>query len=218
MKAIVTLKRNHRLELTALLFYSSVFSASLLWNLFLAGIPYLVSLKMYCNRRTQSRRSFWLQLMLWLLFLPNAPYIVTDFLHLRQVWPVPLWYDLLILMSFAWNGLMLGFFSLMNIQECIAGRYGIRISWAFTIMATVMCSFGIFLGRYRRWNSWDIITDPLRLFSDIAEKLFNPTEFPQAYGITFSFSLFLLFGYLILKQLTLINQTPYTHEDRKSVK
>ena len=64
----------------------------LIWNLFLAWLPYLFSLVMVIAHRLRPRW-WWAQLIpgaLWLLFLPNAFYIMTDFIHLAQRQSIPM--------------------------------------------------------------------------------------------------------------------------------
>src|SRR3954469_12916001 len=66
----------------------------LLWNLFLAWIPFALALVVYDRyRRGASFMRLLPALTLWLLFLPNAPYIVTDFVHLSAGRTPPLWFD-----------------------------------------------------------------------------------------------------------------------------
>ena len=87
----------------------------LVWNIFLALIPYIIStvLVLYHHK---IKRAFWLWLpfAVWLCFFPNAPYILTDLFHLHPRAGVPYWYDLALILFFAWNGLMLGFASMMD--------------------------------------------------------------------------------------------------------
>jgi uncharacterized membrane protein len=172
----------------------------LAWNLILAGIPFAISqwLALFPPRTNLAFIAF---ACFWLLFFPNAPYIMTDLMHLREHPPVPLWFDLILLLSFAWNGLMLGFLSLLEMQGQTDIRFGRIAGWLLVAAASVLGAFGIYLGRYLRWNSWDAITQPAALLSDIAAHIADPIEFTRMAGVTLGFALFLLLGYLLLKSL-----------------
>ncbi|MCL4861782.1 MAG: DUF1361 domain-containing protein [Caldilineaceae bacterium] len=170
----------------------------LVWNLFLAWAPLLCALALwqfaiYGRRATLLLLPF---LGCWFLFFPNSPYIVTDFLHLTQRHNIPLWYDLLLIFSFAWNGLILGFVSLWIVQGVIQALYGRWLSWV-TVSATLAASgFGIYLGRFLRWNSWDLLTDPYGLARDIYVRLADPLAHPHTLAVTVLFSGFLAVAYL----------------------
>ena len=170
----------------------------LVWNLFLAWIPYwiAISLKGF-YKLTNSKILSLGMVIVWLLFFPNAPYILTDLLHLHNRHPVPFWYDLMLIVSFAWTGLMLGLISLHEVRIFIKNLYTEKLSWLFTFSATVLCGFGIYLGRCLRWNSWDILTKPGLLIQDI---LISMTD-SMAINITVIFSVFLLLGYMTLNVL-----------------
>ena len=74
--------------------------AFLVWNLFLAAVPFGAALVLEALEKLRAWTSLqWCCLVVWLLFLPNAPYIVTDLVHLRQRSAIPLWYDILLLIS-----------------------------------------------------------------------------------------------------------------------
>jgi uncharacterized membrane protein len=168
----------------------------LLWNLFLALIPFGLS-SLLLNVKLPAPL-FWLTTACWLLFFPNAPYVLTDLLHLRP-FMVPVWYDLLMLISFAWTSLMLGFVSLSDMQGLIRQRSNQVIGWLFVGMALGLGSFGIYLGRFLRWNSWDVLTQPKRLLSDILEPLINPLSNISTYGFTLLLTAFLLLAYLTMQ-------------------
>ncbi len=176
----------------------------LVWNLFLAFIPFALS--SFIRLRKGLPTLLFLSLaFIWLLFFPNAPYILTDLFHLRPRPGAPLWFDLVVILSFAWNGLLLGFVSLSDIQKEFKERFGKLSSSLFVIFALFLASFGIYLGRFLRWNSWDLLTQPLALMSDIWLRFANPFDHPGAWGVTFIFSLFLGLCYLMLTQLRYAN-------------
>jgi uncharacterized membrane protein len=136
--------------------------------------------------------------LLWLLFFPNAPYVLTDLIHLRQH-SVPVWYDLLLLLSFAWTSLMFGFVSLADMQRLIQQRFNATVGWLFAVAAVLLGSFGIYLGRFLRWNSWDVITEPRQLAWDIFERVANPLAYTHTFGFTVLLAAFLLLAYLTLQ-------------------
>ncbi|SKC78761.1 DUF1361 domain-containing protein [Ohtaekwangia koreensis] len=175
----------------------------LVWNIFLALVPYMIStlLVLYHHKIKQSIW-LWIPFMAWLCFFPNAPYILTDLFHLKPRAGVPYWYDLALILFFAWNGLMLGFASMMDIQAVFTARFHAFVGWLISIGSLLLAGFGIYLGRYLRWNSWDVISSPTHLLHDIATHLLNPFKHPQTYGVTILFSTFLLLGYILLLQFS----------------
>jgi uncharacterized membrane protein len=184
-------------------FTSRVTFVFLVWNIFLAVIPYFISTMLVLYHETVRNR--WLLVipfLLWLCFFPNAPYILTDLFHLKQRPGVPYWYDLALILFFAWNGLMLGYASLMDMQSVLTRHFNKWIGWTMAIASLVLGSFGIYLGRYLRWNSWDVISSPKGLVHDIAVRVLDPMAHPQTYGVTVIFSVFLVVGYLLIFQFT----------------
>ena len=165
----------------------------LIWNLFLAAIPFAAA-EVFARAKWHVAR--WPAFATWLLFLPNAPYIVTDFIHLRARPPVPLWYDVLLLLSCAGTGLLLGYGSVMLVQRATARRWGARTGWSVAVVSILLSAFGIYLGRFLRFNSWEALTDPLPLFSDISAHLMNPMDHPRAFAVTILYGVALLLGYL----------------------
>lgn len=170
----------------------------LVWNLFLAWIPYLISLWAAHIHQRHPRR--WLALAalaaLWLAFFPNAPYIVTDFLHLGERAPVPLWYDVGMLSAFAWTGLFLAVFSLRTMQMLVTAFAGPVASWLFVIGTLGVGGLGVYIGRFLRWNSWDLLFHPRSVLADIAVRLTAPWNHPGTFGVTLMFAAFLLVCYL----------------------
>lgn len=175
--------------------------AFLLWNLFLALIPFGLSTMLGLSAGKLKARILLPVGAVWLLFFPNAPYILTDLFHLKPRAGVPYWYDLALILSCAWNGLMLAYASLIEMQGLVDRRLGVMAGWGFSSMALLLSAFGIYLGRYLRFNSWDVITNPLTLFYDILTRVLHPVEHPRAWGVTLLFGAFLLLGYATVRLL-----------------
>ena len=173
------------------------------WNLFLAWIPLWSALAVWHLDRS---RAFYRPLVValffcWLAFFPNAPYMVTDLIHLRPRWGISIWFDLMLVFSFAWNALLVGFVSLRILQKFVEERYSKLTSWVFVFFALWASSFGVFLGRFLRWNSWDVITNPKALFYDIAVRLANPFAHPNTFGFILIVGVFLVLAYATVNLL-----------------
>lgn len=169
------------------------------WNLFLAWLPYLFGmLAVYASHRRQ-----WLAALisgvLWLVFFPNAPYILTDFLHLDQRWPVPLWYDVILLASFSWTGVFLALNSLSALHSVVTERFSGLAGWLFAFVALALCGLGVYVGRFLRWNSWDVFSNLWGVAGDLAIRLRHPITHRQAYAVSSLFSVFLLMCYLTVR-------------------
>ncbi|MBG8554850.1 DUF1361 domain-containing protein [Hymenobacter guriensis] len=171
----------------------------LLWNLFLALIPFGLSTLLGLAHGRLKARVLLPVGAVWLLFFPNAPYILTDLFHLEPRAGVPFWYDLALILSCAWNGLMLAYASLTDMQTLVMRRLGWWAGWGFAAVALLLNSFGTYLGRYLRFNSWDIVTNPLTLFYDILNRLVHPTAHLSTWGVTLLFGAFLLLGYATVR-------------------
>ncbi len=181
---------------------NSFYYLFLVWNLFLAfisfGISYLIKLS---PKLQKSTFKFWSLFCLWLLFLPNAPYIITDLFHLEIGKAIPKWYDLLLIFSCAVNGFLLFFISINDMQQIIKRKLSNFKAWLITIIVIFLSSFGIYLGRFLRWNSWDIIQKPQSLFYDIANRFLNPSEHPRTWGVTIGFGIFFIISFSIFNYL-----------------
>src|ERR1041385_3045231 len=140
---------------------------NLMWNLFLAWIPLLLALRIEnLDRRDVSKRGeFWLTVGAWLLFFPNAPYIFTDLTHLKHIVNARWWTDLIIILFFALIGLVLGFISLHRMQAVVVRRHGSLTGWAFVLTVAFLSGFGVYLGRFERWNSWGVLVNPAGLLA-----------------------------------------------------
>ena len=165
----------------------------LVWNLFLAVIPAVAAMVFVKSHRTFAR-VFWF--IVWLLFLPNAPYIATDFVHLHPRPGAPLWFDIALLLSFAGTGLLLGYSSLADVHDVIAQRFGVRIGWLLALTTLILSGFGIYLGRFVRWNSWDAVTNADEVARYLLRGAADPLSHPRTIGVTLIYGVGLILGYL----------------------
>ena len=177
----------------------------LIWNLLLAWLPALSALAAYNLRR----RHGWIIWMLvpalavfWLVFFPNAPYLITDIMHLRKQSAAPYWYDLLLFVAFAWTGFFLGLVSLLLMQEIVRKAAGPKLSWLFALTVLGLSGFGVYLGRFLGWNSWDLFLSPRQLFAQISEQAQDPFTCFQAFVFSVLFAAFFLAIYLALVAVT----------------
>ena len=173
----------------------------LLWNLFLAAVPFALSAALTLASRPPGARLLLPVGVVWLLFFPNAPYLITDLFHLEPRPGVPYWYDLALIMSCAWNGLMLAFASLLDMHALVRQRLGFGAGWLFVAVALGLSAFGVYLGRYLRYNSWNVLTNPFTLFYDIVQRFLHPFHNWQTWGVTAVFWVFLLIAYATVRLL-----------------
>ena len=173
----------------------------LIGNLFLACVPLGLSTML---RLANHWRVHWtVQLLIfsfWLLFLPNAPYILTDILHLTRASHAPAWYDLALLLSCAGTGLVIGYLSLMDVQGIVARGFGAACGWIFALVSLVLSGFAIYLGRFLRWNSWDVLTTPTLIFNILGGVL-RPWAHGKPMAVTFIFGVLLALGYVTWRML-----------------
>jgi uncharacterized membrane protein len=170
--------------------------AFLAWNLTLAWIPWLCSTAAWASK---SRAGTAVAGAVWLAFLPNAPYLVTDFLHLQPRAPIPLWYDIALLASFAWAGCLLAIVSLRAMHVLVTRRFGATAGWLFVAGATGLTGLGIYIGRFLRWNSWDLALRPGAVLEDLLSRGISPAAQLRVIGVTGTFAAMFLVTYLVFE-------------------
>jgi len=178
-------------------FYTRTFEhAGIAWNLVLAWVPFVLALVVYVRSRSMSRPALVALAGVWLLFFPNAPYIVTDLKHIGDAGRIPVLYDVLFLSAAAWTGLLLGLTSLFLVHAVARRMLGAVSAWGLVVGVLAASSFGIYLGRVQRWNSWDVFIRPEALLGQIAEGFHAA---PLA--LTVLLTSFLLASYLVFYSL-----------------
>jgi uncharacterized membrane protein len=148
-------------------------------------------------RRGAGRLQLWAAGALWLVFFPNALYIVTDAKWLRESVGAPIWYDVVLVSAAAWCGLLLGFMSLYLMQAVVRGALGSFSAWIFALSTLALGSFGVYLGRFERWNSWDVLMRPGLLTEKIVPHMAHPQDHPKALAVMVLFTAFLAMSYLV---------------------
>ena len=168
----------------------------MVWNLFLASVPLFFS---WLLSREMNGWKFAGVAALWLLFFPNAPYVLTDFLHLhRKSRPeVPIWYDLGMLANFGVVSLLFGIFSLRQVHKALEKRVPVPFAAGLVAAFALLAGFGVYLGRFLRWNSWDIVSHPLTLLSNVADRFLHPLEHSRTWAFTIMYGGTLLLLYWI---------------------
>jgi uncharacterized membrane protein len=183
----------------------------LVWNLFLAWIPLGVSLFiLLLNPGKESGRPLkTIAIVLsfvWLIFYPNAPYILTDIVHLLRLGMyyrdmnelvtanALIWYDIILNAAFAITSHVLGLFSLLFMHKIFEKLYNKIAGWALVLVTCLLSGFGIYLGRFERLNSTDIIVYPFVSLKEIFENLFYLKAVLFSFGVGF----FILLTYLAI--------------------
>jgi uncharacterized membrane protein len=134
---------------------------------------------------------------LWLIFFPNAPYILTDLNHLaKETNSAPLWYDVILMVWFAWTGLLLGLVSLYLMHDIVQRTFGRWLGWTFVLAVSGLSSFGVYLGRFVRFNSWDLLDDPKEIVVTVLGLAIDPSM--RLVAFTILFAVLYLFVYLTL--------------------
>lgn len=177
--------------------YNEMGYSFLVWNLFLAWIPlgFAYTAWLMASNRRLLILAITVTAFLWMIFFPNAPYILTDFQHLGQPSDVvPIWFDVILVVWFAWTGLLLGVISLYLMHDIMHRTFGRIAGWVFVFIVSFLSGLGIYIGRFIRWNSWDIIQQPNDIFYGLVQGARDPSL--TSIGVTALFGALFLFVYL----------------------
>jgi len=184
----------------------------LVWNLFLAWVPLGAAYFAFTLARQGIGARVGALLVVWLLFFPNAPYVLTDFKHLHEPGHghAPLWYDALMLTSFAWTALMLGFTSLYLVHAIVVRRVRTSVGWVAVVCVLGLSSFGIYLGRFAGFNSWDVFAHPQIFLSGVRQDLHSLLHEPKMLAALLALTAFLFVGYLVVYAFAALRLEPET--------
>lgn len=156
------------------------------WNLFLAFIPLALSLFLFNNQkyppnntnRVWQNLTWGLGVLVFILFLPNAAYTTTDIIHLVRNLREPdlsrsgLLFLLIPQYTFFFvAGFQCYVVSLTKLSEYLHQRHLIKHDIWFELAINLICAVGVYLGRFNRLNSWNIVTKPRILIDTVTDNL-----------------------------------------------
>ncbi len=165
----------------------------LVWNLILAWIPMIFAVAF-----DLVERQIWLlPLGLgWLVFLPNSPYLVTDLVHLGEGYE--LWRHVLQYGFAAWTGILLGVVSMLLVHKRIERTFGGVWGWLVAVLSVGLCAIGVVIGRFQRWNSWDLVRRPDAVVAATFEWVRSPLSYVQSTGVATAVAAFFGLAYLTI--------------------
>ena len=128
-------------------------------------------------------------------------------IHLTQRQSIPIWYDAGLLAITAWTGIFLAIVSLHTVQGIVQSYLGTFLSWGFALIVIGLSGYGVYLGRFLRWNSWDVISDPVGIAYDSLDPLINPITNADKIGFMIMYTSLFLVTYLTYAWLRPFNHT-----------
>lgn len=185
--------------------FSSPYYFFLNWNLFLAWVPFLTAI--VANHMAFGRKpkifGFWGIVFVWGIFFPNALYLVTDLLHLGGRDEIRFLFDAITVFSYACTGMIIGLASLELMQGIVKKYHGSYAGWVFALASLTLGSFGVYVGRFLRWNSWEVFTQPVYLAREMLGAIVNPLLYTRAsLAFTVVLTIFYVSLYLVYHSLT----------------
>ncbi|AZH28963.1 DUF1361 domain-containing protein [Paenibacillus sp. M-152] len=190
----------------------------LYWDIFLAWVPVFISLLMVALSKLRYAKVrnilLFFAAWVWLFFLPNALYLVTELLHAFRFYDVnpgtrfwlntQFWLILFTSFSAAGIGLFLTSLCVLMIHRMLRKICSGWLAWVVVFVMLWLASIGVYIGRFARWNSWDVLLQPLVLFADLWSWAVNAGE--KLHLLSFSWLvfgmalIFYLFIYISLRE------------------
>lgn len=177
----------------------------LFWNLGLAWIPVVVGELVVRSSSKGLSAGFG---VVWLLTFPNAPYLATDLIHLQPRGGATWWGDVVLLGYFAGLGCLLGFVSLFRLHRWWEPSLSGWLAWLGVVAVVFLTGLGLYMGRFLRWSSWDVVREPAALFGDLAMRMAEPWEHPRMIAFSLTWAIVLLAGYGLVFSLVRSGRLP----------
>jgi uncharacterized membrane protein len=163
---------------------------------FIFGLGTLYNWYIYVNDKTKHFTSNAMGCVFGLVaILPNTTYLMSDLIHLHPQWPIPLWFDAFLLNAFAWNGLLLGLFSLQHAHVFLNQQLSPTRAWFGMIGVICLSGLGVYMGRYLRFNSWDVLANPFEIIQTIFTQLIHPFHYHTLWLFSAGFAALLMMSY-----------------------
>ncbi|KFZ26351.1 MAG: hypothetical protein KQ78_01449 [Candidatus Izimaplasma bacterium HR2] len=160
------------------------------WNVILAFVPVVLAFIFYNksledNDKQQDKVILILLFLSWLFFFPNAFYLITDFIHLGgeefYYWgqlysPITYTENYLGYLTLAhiflgaFIGVFMAIYSLRMIDIYLINKFGNMYSTLIIILIMFLSSIGIYIGRFLRLNSWDVL-NPFNVLEQLFDSL-----------------------------------------------
>ena len=178
----------------------------LLWLLVVVALAAILSVRILKKKPTTRSWIWWVGLVMFLVFLPNAPYVLTDIIHLirgTSSGQIPVWVIALVFVPIHTAAILLGFeayvISILNLAIYLKQHGAKALILPIELLIHALCALGIYLGRFLRFNSWDLVVDPTGVVADTLDIL---TSKRPAAVIVVTFVILASF-YWLMKQITL---------------
>lgn len=186
----------------------------LIWNTFLAILPLIFIYKCEKSRLFGKRSHYFIWTILWLLFFPNSVYMITDFIHIsgdKFIWIVEaekyssdsgiiyssdimIWAKLLIIGVGFVFALFVGMESFYIFEQNIKAMTSKLVSFLAVLIVSLLSGIGVYIGRFLRFNSWDIFFNPVQLFRQVEINIF-------AISFIAAFATFVMGNYILYRVL-----------------
>ncbi|PIC82791.1 DUF1361 domain-containing protein [Sporosarcina sp. P1] len=186
---------------------------ALSWNVLLAVLPlfFIRQAVTTVGQRKISWSIFWI--VLWLIFFPNSVYLVTDFIHIANEkfkWmsnagpyapdgaivyshDILIWIKLLVIAMGFFYSVVVGLESVYIFEQIVRKKYSKKIGYVSILSVGLLTGIGVYIGRFLRFNSWDIVFNPFQVLKQVADVDRFEVQFIIA------FSGFVLFCYMLYR-------------------
>lgn len=109
----------------------------------------------------------------------------------------------------------MAYISLQIVESFLQSKFNIQKTKLILSGCLFLGSFGVYIGRFLRWNSWDIVVNPFGIAAEVSQHFFNPMQHPRTLGMTIILTLFFSIFYFTIKILPGIFSNEMIEYDEK---